>query len=88
MRQHQCVTCSRSFSTTINFAEGKGPKRCVRCRADYPDAYDGRKQTLHLEVEMCRELRELARKHERPVSWIFRLAWTMARDRMRELPSA
>ena len=85
MREHTCVACTRPFASRIDFAAGRGPKRCIPCRATYPDAYDGRKQSLYMDEGTRLEMRVIARAHGRSVSWVAREAWRLARDRIRLL---
>ncbi len=47
---------------------------------------DPRKQTVYFPDEMLEEIRQEAKRQERPLSWIIQRAWNIARERVRVAP--
>jgi uncharacterized small protein (TIGR04563 family) len=49
---------------------------------------DKRKQSLYFPEDMLEELCKEAARQDRSLSWIVQQAWKVARDRIRQIPSA
>lgn len=48
---------------------------------------DNRKQSLYFPEEMLEEIQREAMRQDRSMSWIVQMAWKLARNEIRKLPS-
>lgn len=51
-------------------------------------ARDPRKVSLYLPDKMLKEIEREAHRQDRSMSWIVRQAWQIARERIKQMPSA
>lgn len=45
------------------------------------------KHTIHLALEISREMKAEAKRQDRSLSWIIRCAWEISKGKIREIPS-
>jgi len=48
---------------------------------------DKRKQSLYFPVDMLEEVQAEATRLDRSLSWVVQHAWTLSREKMKEIPS-
>ncbi len=51
-------------------------------------ARDPRKVSLYLPEDMLKQIESEAHRQDRSMSWIVRQAWAIAREKLKDLPSA
>lgn len=70
--------------TTLPF---DNPEGVLLARLKDYDDRDLRKQTIYMPVEMLREVLLEADRQDRPISWVMRKAWQIARKEIISAPS-